>query len=163
MKNSVEWSYFDRFGSIEDKYLETRGEGNTKASQAVTAVTKLIYKWYNDGDVYDNTYNLQGWCNDLSTYANWLAKYIPGCEEILENISVAYSEADYENILKDLADLVLDFDFLKQYEVEKVDSIYECKGEFKFEYINDEDDDWEDEWPDEEDEDEYYEDEDDEE
>ena len=69
---SVDWSYFDKFDGIIDKYLPTKGEGETKATQIVTAINKLIYKWYNDGDVFDNTYHLEGWANDLSDYANWL-------------------------------------------------------------------------------------------
>ena len=55
-----EWSYFDKFETINDRYLPSQGEGETKATQVVTAVTKLVYKWYNDGDVYDNTYALEG-------------------------------------------------------------------------------------------------------
>ena len=71
---ATNWDYFDRFEGIEDKYLPVQGEGETKASQIVTAVAKLVYKWYNDGDVFDNTHHLEGWANDLSDYANWLDK-----------------------------------------------------------------------------------------
>lgn len=35
--------YFRKFKKINDKYLPDYGEGNTFASQAVTAVNKLIY------------------------------------------------------------------------------------------------------------------------
>lgn len=68
--SSVSWSYFRRFDEIIDKYLPASGEGENMASQIVTAVNKLIYKWYNDGDVYDNTGYLEGWANDISDYAN---------------------------------------------------------------------------------------------
>ena len=61
------WSYFNKFKELNNKYLPDMGEGETKATQVVTAVTKLVYKWYNDGDVYDNTYMMKGWCNDLSS------------------------------------------------------------------------------------------------
>ena len=70
------WSAFDEFDGICDQYLPSRGEGDTMASQIVTAINKLIYKWFNDGDVYDNSYFIQGWCNDISSYANWLYEYI---------------------------------------------------------------------------------------
>ena len=39
-----------------DKYLPDEGEGKTMATQAVTAMCKIVYRWYNDGDVFDNTY-----------------------------------------------------------------------------------------------------------
>lgn len=67
---AVNWNYFDKFEAITVKYMPDYGEGETIASQAVTAVNKLIYKWYNDGDVFDNTKYLEGWWNDLSSYAN---------------------------------------------------------------------------------------------
>ena len=74
---AVDWSKYRQFGDITHKYLPSRGEGDSKASQLVTAVNKLIYKWYNDGDVFDTTGNLKGWANDLSSYANWIYRYFP--------------------------------------------------------------------------------------
>lgn len=55
---SVDWGYFDKFEWADEKYLPCRGEGETKATQIVTAINKLVYKWYNDGDVFDNTHYL---------------------------------------------------------------------------------------------------------
>lgn len=46
------------YDEVIELYLPDRGEGKTKATQIVTAVNKLIYKWFNDGDVYDNTYHM---------------------------------------------------------------------------------------------------------
>ena len=141
----VDWSYFDRFEEITKKYLPAEGEGETMASQIVTAVCKLVYKWYNDGDVYDNSYYMTGWGNDLSSYANWLAKYAggdTGCDVVLGKISAAYTEGDYELILKELADLLLDDDWLQMMnEYEKTGSIYECDGPFRF-VEEEEEDDW---------------------
>ena len=73
---AVDWSYFNQYEELINVYMPIQGEGDTMATQAVTAVNKLIYKWYNDGDVYDNTYQMNGWANDLSSYANWLCKYL---------------------------------------------------------------------------------------
>ena len=56
------------------------------ATQICTALNKLVYKWCNDGDVYDNTYGLDGWANNLSSYANWIYKYLPLSQEILDRI-----------------------------------------------------------------------------
>lgn len=132
--NNVEWDYFDKFEGILDEYMPDRGEGETKASQAVTAINKLIYKWYNDGDVFDNTFYLKGWCNNLSSYANWLHKHGDvKIKSILERIKDAYDDDDYENILKDLADTVLNEEFLcSVFNGDKIDSIYKCEGQFKF-------------------------------
>lgn len=128
---AVDWSYYDRFEGISERYLPEYGEGETMATQIVTAVTKLVYKWYNDGDVYDNTYALSGWANDLSSYANWLWTYSLGAE--LESIEGAKSEDDYEWILKEVAHWCLDEEYLAEMDKkEKVGSIYKCDGPFRF-------------------------------
>ena len=129
---SVNWDYYDKFDSIEERYLPIRGEGETKATQIVTAVTKLVYKWYNDGDVFDNTYYLEGWANDLSSYANWLDKYTKA-SIILSKISDCYDNDDYEYLLKFLSDLLLNEKYLDKMNREKKEgSIYNCDGRFKF-------------------------------
>lgn len=138
---SVDWSYFDRFDRAMDMYLPSRGEGDTLATQIVTAVSKLVYKWYNDGDVFDNTGSLQGWCNDLSSYANWLRKNTSAFN-ILDAIHSCETHSDYEDLLRDLADYLLDDEFLdEQNKYPKQGSIYECKGPYKFEEYNDEEED----------------------
>lgn len=131
--------------AILDKYMPSRGEGETIASQIVTAVNKLIYKWYNDGDVYDNvTSPMKGWCNDLSSYANWIYKYIPDEEvhDILLMIASCYTDEDYEKyVLEPLADATLNESFLEPYaNMKKEGSIYKCDGPFEFEEI--EEDEW---------------------
>lgn len=133
MQEGVEWDYFDKFQKIIDKYMSSNGEGETKASQVVTAVNKLIYKWYNDGDVFDNTYHLKGWWNDLSSYANWLYKNVFESKHILTTIEEAETDAHYEYILKELAEKFLNEEFLQPLsEQEKVGTIYDCKGKFKY-------------------------------
>jgi hypothetical protein len=130
----VDWSYFNRFEEIDNKYLPARGEGKTKATQITTAVSKLVYKWYNDGDVFDNTYSLSGWWNDLSSYANWLAKYTEEGKRILENIKHCLTGDDYEELLKELCDTLQNMDYLaEQDKLPKVGSIYNCEGDFRFE------------------------------
>lgn len=149
LKESVDWDYFDKFEPIINKYMPDRGEGETMASQIVTAVNKLIYKWYNDGDVYDNTRGLPGWANDLSDYANWLYKYVPKTQYTLDLIEEVSTDGGYEEILQLLADLTLNEEFLSKYTDEKcLGSIYNCNGPFKFIdlYDDDEDDDSTEDW-----------------
>lgn len=128
---AVNWDYFDRFEKVTSNYLPDYGEGDTIASQAVTAVNKLVYKWYNDGDVFDNTKYLEGWANDLSSYANWLYNHTDRAK-MLDNIFVISTESEYEDLLKELADSVLDESWLSTQNKPKEGSIYQCKGKFKF-------------------------------
>ena len=152
----MDWGYFDKFNDICDKYLPVRGEGDTVATQIVTAVCKLVYKWYNDGDVYDNTYSLDGWANDLSSYANWLYMNTDA-SYILEKISECLNGEQYESILAELADSLLDEDSLEKYDqYKKTGSIYDCTGPFKFvENWEEEDDEWEEDYWDEEEDEEF--------
>lgn len=140
---SVQWDYYNKFESVTEKYLPEQGEGETKATQIVTAVNKLVYKWYNDGDVFDNTGYLEGWANDLSDYANWLYHHTTEkVQTILNKVYECCSESEYEDLLKELTDELLDEKYLvKQNEVEKEFTIYDYDGKFKFvESYNDEDD-----------------------
>lgn len=158
---SVNWSYYDneKFDKLDEKYLPCSGEGETKATQIVTCVNKLIYKWYNDGDVFDNTRHLKGWMNDLSSYANWLYYYVDEeTQKILDKVYDCCNDSDYEDLLKELADKLLDEEFLeKQDKIGKMFTIYDCDGKFKF--VELEEDEYEDEWyeeDEEENEDEWY-------
>lgn len=131
---ATDWSYYDKFDGVTEKYLPERGEGETKATQIVTALNKLIYKYYNDGDVFDNTYYLESGGNDLSDYANWLYHHTTEkVKTILNKIEKCYSDDDYEDLLKELADSLFNGEYLaKQNELEKEFSIYDYDGKFKF-------------------------------
>jgi len=136
-KGGVDWDYYDspEIRALEERYLPDRGEGETMATQAMTAVTKLVYKWYNDGDVYDNVHsNMEGWANDLSDYANWLYAYIDGAAEILDRILLAnITQADYEHILKDINDHICTPDTLKELDKHpKAGTIYACEGPYEY-------------------------------
>lgn len=140
LTESVDWSYFDKFNDITSKYMPDRGEGETLASQIVTAINKLIYKWYNDGDVYDNVNSgMRGWANDLSSYANWLDKYCKPASKILDSIYNCNNDSEYENILKALADKCLTEEYLSTMEQPKQGSIYDCDGQYEFKEQYDDD------------------------
>lgn len=126
------WESFDKFSEIVSEYMPEYGEGETLASQTVTAVNKLIYKWYNDGDVYDNTYFMNGWANDLSSYANWLSKYVDA-GSILDDIQNCLFDDNYEEILWKLAEKYLNREYLgKLTNKQKQGTIYKCVGKYKW-------------------------------
>ena len=141
------WNDFSetRSKQIEKEYLPQQGEGDNVATQAVVATTKLIYKWFNDGDVYDNRYALQGWANDLSSYANWLYEHLEDTRDILDRIETISSKDEYTELLYDLYKYIFDrklLRILRQYPTEG--SIYDCDGPFEFyeNEVNYEDDDY---------------------
>ena len=125
------WSAFDKFKKIKD-YLPDYDEGDNMANQASTAINKLIYRWFNDGDVYDNTRFSNPGVTDLSPYANWLASYIDGMDEILEQVWNCRTDEEYTRILyvaaEELEEVIDDYA-----SKEKHDSVYECDGDFEIE------------------------------
>lgn len=138
---SVSWNYYDKYDGVIEQYMPLCGEGETMASQIVTAVNKLVYKWYNDGDVFDNSYGMKGWWNDLSSFANWLDTHT-NASHILAKIEQCFTRDDYESLLKELADELLDEEFLfKQNAIDKSGSIYHCDGRYEFVWMNDDQDD----------------------
>ena len=146
LKNgAVAWDSFNA-AKWDDKYLASVGEGESKASQIAAAGCKLIYKHYNDGDVYDNTHYLSGWANDLSSYANWLNKNLEGASEILGQIQFAEDDDQYEQILWHLSELI-DKSIDKFANEPTVGSIYDCDGPFHFEeYTEEEEENYEDDF-----------------
>ena len=141
---AVNWGYYDKFEAVNEKYLPTQGEGETVATQIATAVNKLVYKWYNDGDVFDNTHHMVGWANDLSSYANWLYEHTKDAWKTLNKIVKCYNDGDYEELLKELADKLLDESYLAERDKEeKVGTVYNCDGRFKYvEHSDDDEEDW---------------------
>lgn len=158
---SVDWGSYNKYDDILEEYLPSIGEGDSLASQMVTAVNKLIYKWYNDGDVYDNSGYLSGWMNDLSSYANWLRKYSPfRVDQILDRVYTC-GESEYEDLLAELAEMFFDPSLLDWASKQpKQGTIYKCDGPYRLvEDDEDEEDDeyWDDsEYDDEEDLDEDF-------
>lgn len=128
----MDWGCFDKFKEINEKYLPETGAGKTMAERAVTAVNKLVYRWYNDGDIFDNVLCMVDGYGDLSSYANWLWKNIPEARVVLDGACECYGSDDYECLLYDLACEVLDKRVLERYEDYPAEvSLYDCPGPFE--------------------------------
>jgi len=139
------WEDFDYYSDLIDECgcWTPHGEGEDKGTQIAMATSKLVYKWFNDGDVFDNTYSLEGWANDLSSYANWLYKNTtPYAQHVLSSIADCRDGDDYEELLYNLCDELISRSYLmKMKELPKVGTIYNCDGPFEFK----DDDDWDEE------------------
>ena len=114
------------YGILIDKYLLSVGQGENKASQLVTAANKIIYGWYNNGDT------ISGNGNDLTSYANWIDKYIkePEIRKILKDNFIDYNDTYYlSEIILPLIKFVFREDFLEGLASQEIEGdIYECQG-----------------------------------
>lgn len=150
LTESVDWDFYNnKIKNMVHKYLPDREENETLASQIVVVIRELVYAWNNDGDVYDNVHsNLEGWIHDISSYANWLYKYVDGTQDTLKKIyNMSNNKNDYETLLKEIVDKFLDDDFLAQAAKSKEEgNIYDCSGPFQFEYKEPEDEEDEEKW-----------------
>ena len=124
----------ERFDPITNKYMPDRGEGTNIASQTVKALNRLVALFYVNGDVYDNRYRLRGGCDYVDSCANWLYAHADAeTRNILDRISTARTEDDYEEILWALANHLYDEGYLKAVEnLPAEGTIYKCKGPYKF-------------------------------
>lgn len=133
----VDWNYYNTplIDEINEKYLPSKGDGDSMATQACAAVNNLVYQWYNNGCPYDNSYELSIQSQDIVPhFANWLHNNLPELRIVLEEIKTCETVSEYEDILRDIADVVLDKDYLARLEDKpKVDSIYTADGIFVIE------------------------------
>ena len=114
------------YSILTNKYLPSVGQGKNKASQLVTAANKIIYGWYNNGDT------ISGNGNDLTSYANWIDKYIkePEIRKILKDDYIDYNDTYYlSEIILPLIRFVFREDFLEKLASHEAEGdIYECSG-----------------------------------
>lgn len=114
------------YSILTDKYLPVDGQGENKASQLVTAVNKIIYGWYNNGDT------ISGDGNDLTSYANWIDQHIkePEIRKILKDDYIDYIDTCYlSEIILPLIKFVFREDFLEGLASQETEGdIYECNG-----------------------------------
>ena len=114
------------YSILTNKYLPEDGQGENKASQLVTAANTIIYGWYTNGDT------ISGDGNDLTSYANWIDKYIkePEIRKILKDDHIDYNDTYYlSEIILPLIRFVFREDFLEGLAGQEAEGdIYECQG-----------------------------------
>ena len=117
------------YSILNKDYLPSTDEGTNLAEQLVTATNKLIYKWYNDGDV------IAGDGNDLTNYANWIDMNFTETPSIFVKAETIYNSNDEDYlslVLIPLIEFVFDEDRLKELSnYECTGSIYNCGGRFE--------------------------------
>ena len=125
---------FDKFNEKND-LLSSCTQSN-KANQVIMATHHLIDGWYENNDVFDNTSAfLSGWTKDISHQANWLYQHLDlHVRDILDKVYTCKKSGDYEDVLYELAEYVLNPDKLGPLSLEAPDGdIYSCEGKYEFE------------------------------
>lgn len=135
MARQINWEDFDSFGPVLDKYMPEYGEGETMANQIATAVNKIGYRWFNDGDTISGDCEPSNDCaaGEVCQYGNWLDKNVPEASAFFGRwidtlIGGDCDEDTYKEFLCEMFETLLDEKLLEKYTDEKkVDSIYNAK------------------------------------
>jgi hypothetical protein len=87
------------FNDLRDKYVPGMGAAETRAGEIIRAMDRLIYRFFNDGDMVGKGYGNET-CN--SSYRYLRRRLGPGCPEL----QAAWSEDEYVDMLASLCDQV---------------------------------------------------------
>ena len=131
------WDDVDEYAKVLDQYLPDIGEGDTMASQVATAVSRIGYRWFNDGDTI--------WTDECQSCADWLYENIRGADRVIsalnkqpfagepsldddiDNDDGRYSDI-YGDKLKKLFDISVNLDLKGLNEEPAVGSVFDCEG-----------------------------------
>ena len=151
----MENTYWNNNGKHEKEYMELwerlvppEGKANTVAGEVLRALTRLYYRWYNDGDRV--TPSVDSWTVTESVFSafNFLYQFrdpVSGfsTKALMEEIVFAATEEDYELALERAADAVIEW-AVGQPDTPNEDDFLDKKfdGSFEFNIVRDENDDW---------------------
>lgn len=147
-------SYWNNNGKYNLEYenlwrrlVPAEGKASTVAGEVLRAVSRLYYRWYNDGDRIQ--VRLGEW---VAVSAIKAFKYLYqfhepvsgfSTKDLMENIVFAATEEDYELALERALDTIIEW-AAKQPNTPNEDDFLDKKfdGAFDFDIVRDENDDW---------------------
>ena len=144
----------DRNEPLYDKLVPSSGDAETLEGEMLRAINRLIYRYYNDGDKYYEGYGTEtaGPAHSFLVNANH-----PQKSAMNQLFKEFISDAEYERMLNDILDVILDHIESKQgkYTKNTLGGIFDYEPEF--EDMEEDDDDYTYDYDDEEDDDYYQE------
>jgi hypothetical protein len=132
------------YDAMYERYVPAYGKADTLGGEILRAISRIVYRYYNDGDTVARYYG--GTRNCSYGAEKFLAEHVPNYEPLRD-----VSESDFEE--KACGDLKIVVDYLRTnpalFETENTEDFLELAPEEEWE---DEEDDWdyEDEWGDDE-------------
>lgn len=123
------------YDTMFEKYVPDSGKCDNVGGEIIRAVTRINYRNYNDGDHIGVGYGNET-CNSAARY---LIKYVPGCEDIMNDLWGESSDNIYDAALRYL------LEHIKQY-LEEHPELFEMKNtDDMFNYAEIEDSEYDDE------------------
>jgi hypothetical protein len=105
ISSDISESELDKMHEIFEKYVPGRGKADTVYGEICRAINRLIYRFYNDGDLFFEDYGIE----TAGSSALYLMDGHEGFDEIL-NSMIYKNETIYENGLEEIVDLFLNYE-----------------------------------------------------
>ena len=144
----MENTYWNHQGRLQKEYDElwarlvpAEGPAATKAGEALRAMSRLYYRWYNDGDKIERS--MTEWATRASAarafnYLHGFRDAASGftAQDLVENLLDAYTEEQYEEALEKMADAIIEW-AAKTPDVPNEDDFLDDRflGEYEFDII----------------------------
>ena len=112
------WSHNGRFQKeyeeLWERLVPGQGPAATKAGEALRALSKLYYRWFNDGDRIENSmteWDAEGGAARAFNYLYQFRDAASGftARELMENVVSADTEEAYEAALEKAADAIIEW------------------------------------------------------
>jgi len=150
----MENSYWNNNGRLQKEYEElwarlvpAEGPAATKAGEALRAMSRLYYRWYNDGDRIENFMTEWDTRETAARAFNYLYQFRDAAsgfsaKPLMEKVVDATTEEQYEAALEEMADAVIGW-AAETPDTPNEDDFLDDRflGEYDFDIIEDEDDD----------------------
>lgn len=147
-------TYWNHEGRLQKEYealwerlVPAQGPAATKAGEALRAMSKLYYRWYNDGDKIERSMNEWDTHQSAARAFNYLHQFRDAAsgfstQNLMENLLDAYTEEQYEEALEEMADVIIEW-AANAPDVPNEDDFLDDRflGEYEFDII-DEEDEW---------------------
>ena len=145
-------TYWNHEGRLQKEYealwerlVPAQGPAATKAGEALRAMSKLYYRWYNDGDKIERSMNEWDTHQSAARAFNYLHRFRDAAsgftaQDLMENLLDAYTEEQYEEALEEMADAIIEW-AAKTPDVPNEDDFLDDRflGEYEFDIISEED------------------------
>ena len=100
-----EWYQNKRLDELFDQLVPVQGIAGTNAGEIVRAVSRIIYRWYNDGDKFFEGYGIE----TCGPSVLWLREQASGkIRDVAKESTEGMSDTEYESWLADLGDAAVE-------------------------------------------------------
>ena len=138
--------YQKDYDELWERLVPARGNAATKAGEVLRAVSRIYYRWYNDGDRIQPRLNESVAVSAIKAF-KYLYQFLDlgsgfSTRKLMEDIVFADTEEDYELALERAVDAIIEW-AIKQPDTPNSDDFLDEKfdGAFEFDIIRDQDED----------------------